>query len=221
MISLSNVSVVRDGNLILDKINFLLKPHEFISLVGSTGSGKTTLFQLLYFELFPSSGTVTVTNYTSSQITQKMIPYLRRKLGIVFQDYKLLEDKTAYENIAFALYVTNVKNNEIQHKVMEALSAVGLSHKRNFYPQQLSGGEQQRIAIARAIVNEPFILLADEPTGNLDPQTSLDILNLLKEINKKGTAIFMATHNYDLMKKAGGKILQLKDRKLTEVQFKN
>ncbi|MDA0986988.1 MAG: ATP-binding cassette domain-containing protein [Bacteroidetes bacterium] len=220
MINLSNVSVVIEGNVILDKINFNLQPHQFVSLVGSTGSGKTTLFKLLYFDLLPTSGSVTVINYSSSQISQIMIPYLRRKLGIIFQDYKLLEDKTAYENVAFALYVTNSNNKSIQQKVMDALTSVGLSHKRNYYPEQLSGGEQQRIAIARAIVNEPFILLADEPTGNLDPQTSLDILNLLKEINKRGTAIFMATHNYDLMKKADGKIFQLKDKKLTEVQFK-
>jgi cell division transport system ATP-binding protein len=138
----------------------------------------------------------------------------------VFQDFKLLEDRSVYDNVAFSLYVTNARTVDIKKKVLTVLANVGLSHKRNSMPHQLSGGEQQRVAIARALVNEPILLLAYEPTGNLDPSTSLDILKLLKDINAKGTAVLMATHNYDLVRKAQGRIVQIKDRKVFDVKLK-
>jgi cell division transport system ATP-binding protein len=141
-------------------------------------------------------------------------------LGIVFQDFKLLDDRNVYDNVAFALFVTNARRSEIKKTVLHVLADVGLSHKRNHMPHELSGGEQQRVVIARALVNEPIVLLADEPTGNLDPTSSAEIMELLKKINMRGTAILMATHNYDLVKKYPARVVQLKDGKLTEVDMK-
>ena len=220
MVRLSNVCVSFNKQTILDHISLEIDAGEFISLVGTTGSGKSTLLRLLYMDLHPDTGSVMVGKFSSSAITSKQIPLLRRKLGIVFQDFKLLEDRTVYDNVAFSLYVTNARTVDIKKKVLTVLANVGLSHKRNSMPHQLSGGEQQRVAIARALVNEPILLLADEPTGNLDPSTSLDILKLLKDINAKGTAVLMATHNYDLVRKAQGRIVQIKDRKVFDVKLK-
>jgi len=171
-------------------------------------------------DLKPFAGTATIGEYSSKSITQSEIPLLRRKLGVIFQDFKLLEDRSAYENVAFALHVTGATSDEIKRKVLTVLTQVGLGHKRNAMPHQLSGGEQQRVCIARALVNEPFLILADEPTGNLDPGTSLEILKLLLDINHKGTAVLMTTHNYDLVRKAQGRILQIKERNVREVQLK-
>ncbi|HTY09699.1 MAG TPA: ATP-binding cassette domain-containing protein [Bacteroidota bacterium] len=221
MVRLSNVTVSFSKQAVLDRVGLEIDAGEFVSLVGTTGSGKSTLLRLLYMDLFPDSGTVTVGKFSSSGITSKQIPLLRRKLGIVFQDFKLLEDRSVYDNVAFSLYVTNVRSTDIKKKVLNVLANVGLSHKRNSMPHQLSGGEQQRVAIARALVNEPILLLADEPTGNLDPSTSLEILRLLKDINAKGTAVLMATHNYDLVRKAQGRIVQIKDRKVFDVKLKH
>jgi cell division transport system ATP-binding protein len=220
MVRLSNVCVSFNKQTILDHISLEIDAGEFISLVGTTGSGKSTLLRLLYMDLHPDTGSVMVGKFSSSAITSKQIPLLRRKLGIVFQDFKLLEDRSVYDNVAFSLYVTNARTVDIKKKVLNVLANVGLSHKRNSMPHQLSGGEQQRVAIARALVNEPILLLADEPTGNLDPSTSLDILKLLKDINAKGTAVLMATHNYDLVRKAQGRIVQIKDRKVFDVKLK-
>ena len=220
MVRLSNVCVSFNKQTILDHISLEIDAGEFISLVGTTGSGKSTLLRLLYMDLHPDTGSVMVGKFSSSAITSKQIPLLRRKLGVVFQDFKLLEDRSVYDNVAFSLYVTNARTVDIKKKVLTVLANVGLSHKRNSMPHQLSGGEQQRVAIARALVNEPILLLADEPTGNLDPSTSLDILKLLKDINAKGTAVLMATHNYDLVRKAQGRIVQIKDRKVFDVKLK-
>ncbi len=220
MVRLSNVCVSFNKQTVLDHIGLEIEAGEFISLVGTTGSGKSTLLRLLYMDLRPDSGSVMVEKFSSSTISSKQIPLLRRKLGIVFQDFKLLEDRSVYDNVAFSLYVTNVRTVDIKKKVLNVLANVGLSHKRNSMPHQLSGGEQQRVAIARALVNEPILLLADEPTGNLDPATSLDILKLLKDINAQGTAVLMATHNYDLVRKAQGRIVQIKDRKAFDVKLK-
>jgi cell division transport system ATP-binding protein len=220
MVRLSNVCVSFNKQTILDHISLEIDAGEFISLVGTTGSGKSTLLRLLYMDLHPDTGSVIVGKFSSSAITSKQIPLLRRKLGVVFQDFKLLEDRSVYDNVAFSLYVTNARTVDIKKKVLNVLANVGLSHKRNSMPHQLSGGEQQRVAIARALVNEPILLLADEPTGNLDPSTSLDILKLLKDINAKGTAVLMATHNYDLVRKAQGRIVQIKDRKVFDVKLK-
>ena len=220
MIRLSNVTVSFNKQPVLDHVTLEIAPSEFVSLVGTTGSGKSTLLRLLYMDLFPETGSVAVGKFLSTSITSKQIPILRRKLGVVYQDFKLLEDRSVYDNVAFSLYVTNTRTADIKKKVLNVLASVGLSHKRNSMPHQLSGGEQQRVEIARALVNEPMLLLADEPTGNLDPATSLDILKLLKDINTEGTAVLMATHNYELVRKAQGRIVQIKDRKVFDVKLK-
>jgi cell division transport system ATP-binding protein len=220
MIELKNVVVSFDDQRVLDGINFSMKQSEFIYLVGQTGTGKSSLLRLMYFDLHPSTGSVRIASYNSTTITNQQIPLLRRRLGIVFQDFKLLEDRNVYDNVAFALFVTNTRRNEIKKKVLHVLADVGLSHKRNQMPRELSGGEQQRVVIARALVNEPIVLLADEPTGNLDPTSSNEIMDILTKINLRGTAILMATHNYDLVKKYPARIIQLKDGKLSEVTIK-
>ncbi len=220
MVRLSDVCVSFNRQAVLDHVNLAIEAGEFVSLVGTTGSGKSTLLRLLYMDLFPDTGSVMVGKFLSSAISSKQIPLLRRKLGVVYQDFKLLEDRSVYDNVAFSLYVTNTRTVDIKKKVLNVLASVGLSHKRNSMPHQLSGGEQQRVAIARALVNEPILLLADEPTGNLDPSTSLDILKLLKDINAHGTAVLMATHNYDLVRKAQERIVQIKERKVFDVKMK-
>jgi len=220
MVDLQNVSVSFEGQLVLDKIDFTMRRGEFVYLVGQTGAGKSSLMRLLYMDLKPNNGRVKVAGYDSKTITNSAIPLLRRRLGVIFQDFRLLDDRSVFENVAFALYVTNAGRSDIKKKVLHALSDVGLSHKRNQMPNELSGGEQQRVVIARAIINEPSILLADEPTGNLDPGVSAEIMELLKKINMRGTAILMSTHNYELVKKYPARIVQLVDGKLTEVELK-
>lgn len=220
MVELQNISISFEGQMVLDKINFTMKRGEFVYLVGQTGAGKSSLMRLLYMDLKPNNGRVKVAGYDSKTVTNKGIPRLRRKLGVIFQDFRLLDDRSVFENVAFALYVTNAGRTDIKKKVLHALSDVGLSHKRNQMPNELSGGEQQRVVIARAIINEPSILLADEPTGNLDPGVSAEIMELLKKINMRGTAILMSTHNYELVKKYPARIVQLVDGKLTEVELK-
>lgn len=221
MIDLQNVSVSFDGQLVLDRVNFSVKNGEFVYLVGPTGAGKSSLLRLMYLDLKPGSGHVKVAGFDSATIRSKEIPYLRRRLGVVFQDFKLLDDRDVYDNVAFALYTTNAKRSEIKKRVLLALADVGLSHKRLQMPHELSGGEQQRVVIARAIVNSPPLLLADEPTGNLDPASSNEIMELLLKINMRGTAILMATHNYELVKKFPARIVQLKEGKLVEVELKD
>ncbi|MGA2622822.1 MAG: ATP-binding cassette domain-containing protein [Bacteroidota bacterium] len=218
MIYLDHVSVVYDGQPVFRDVSMHVKQGEFVSLVGETGVGKTTVLRLIYFDVFPSEGTVIVGEYSSSSLKKRDIPRIRRKLGIAFQDFKLLEDRNVYDNVAFALQVTGTKRSEVGKRVLRVLADVGLSHKRSSMPHELSGGEQQRVVIARALVNEPFVLLADEPTGNLDPTTSEEILDLIKTINNHGTAVVMATHNYDLVRKSGSRIVQLKDGYISEIQ---
>ena len=220
MIELKNVSVSFDGQRVLDRIDYFMKQGEFVYLVGQTGTGKSSLMRLMYFDLRPSTGMVKIGNYDSASITNRQIPSLRRRLGIVFQDFKLLEDRNVYDNVAFALFVTNTRRVEIKKKVLHVLADVGLSHKLYHMPHELSGGEQQRVVIARALVNEPMVLLADEPTGNLDPVSSAEIMDLLTKINMRGTAILMATHNYDIVKKYPARVIQLKDGKLFDVDMK-
>lgn len=216
MIRLNNVSV-RFGNVpVLENVSLHIGPGEFVCLVGRTGSGKTTLLRLMYFDLFPGAGEVIVDETSSSLARRKDIPILRRKLGIVFQDFKLLEERNVYDNVSFALQVTGTPAGEIGKRVLRVLADVGLSHKRNSMPEELSGGEQQRVVIARALVNNPVILLADEPTGNLDGATSLEILQLLKEINAKGTAVLLATHNEEMVRQSGARILRLSEGRLGE-----
>ena len=220
MIELKNVTVSYNGQQVLDRLNFSVEQGEFVYLVGQTGTGKSSLMRLLYFDLYPSTGRVKIAGYDSETLTNRQIPLIRRRLGIVFQDFKLLEDRNVYDNVAFALFVTNARRSEIKKTVLHVLADVGLSHKRNHMPHELSGGEQQRVVIARALVNEPIVLLADEPTGNLDPTSSAEIMELLKKINMRGTAVLMATHNYDLVKKYPARVVQLKDGKLTEIDMK-
>jgi cell division transport system ATP-binding protein len=220
LVELQDVTVAFDGQLVLNRVNMELKPGEFVYLVGQSGAGKTTLLRLIYMDLLPQSGKVIVNDYDSETVRKKDIPLLRRKVGIVFQDFRLMEDRNIFDNIALTLQVTGARSNDIKKKVLRVLADVGLSHKRFSMPNELSGGEQQRIVIARALVNEPFILLADEPTGNLDPIVSFEILKLLKHINTRGTAVLMATHNYELVRKLPQRIIQIKDGDLQDVELK-
>lgn len=214
MIRLKSV-FVRFGSVpVLENVSLHIGPGEFVCLVGKTGSGKTTLLRLLYFDLFPGSGEVIVDETSSLQARKRDIPSVRRKLGIVFQDFKLLEERSVYDNVAFALRVTGTPSGEIGKKVLRVLADVGLSHKRSSMPEELSGGEQQRVVIARAVVNNPVILLADEPTGNLDAATSLGILQILKNVNAGGTAVLLATHNDEMVRQSGGRVVTLTDGRL-------
>ena len=185
--------------LVLQGLNFHIGKGEFVFLTGSSGSGKSTLLKLIYQELKPSSGEVVVANFSSRKIRNRQVPYLRRKLGIVFQDFGLLENRTAGENVAFALEVTGVPRSFMRNRVSKVLTQLGLAGKAHCYPQELSGGEQQRVAIARALAGEPHVLIADEPTGNLDPAISREIMRLMVDINAMGTAVIVATHNYGLL----------------------
>jgi cell division transport system ATP-binding protein len=179
-----------------------------------SGAGKSTLLRLIHMEIFPNQGSVIVADYNAQMMEEKEIPFLRRKVGVVFQDFKLLEDRDVFENVAFALWATGVRRKKIKKRVFQALAEVGLSHKRYTMIPELSGGEQQKVAIARALVNEPFILLADEPTGNLDAESTEEILDLLKRINGRGMAILMTTHKEDLVKTLPTKMLQIREGKI-------
>lgn len=184
----------------LKNINLKIEKGEFVFVTGPSGCGKTTLLRLMYMDLFPSKGEVLVSGYHSLKIRAREVPLLRRKIGVIFQDFKLLQDRDAFDNVAFALQVTGTPGRQIKEKVLKTLADVHLSHKRDSFPYQLSGGEQQRVAIARALVREPFILLADEPTGNVDPESTKEIIKLLKDINASGTAVIMATHELGIVK---------------------
>ena len=195
----------------LDGVNLEVRNGEFVYLVGPTGAGKSSVLKMIYMDEFPDEGYVLVDEYSSQDIRDKEIPHLRRRLGIIFQDFKLLEDRDVFENVAFVLHVTGARTRDIKKKTLRALGEVGLSHKSRKMPDELSGGEQQRVAIARAIVNEPFILLADEPTGNLDPKTAVEILNIIDKLNSRGTAVLMATHNYELVNNTSKRIVSIKN----------
>ncbi|MFP4229004.1 MAG: cell division ATP-binding protein FtsE [Salinivenus sp.] len=205
MIDLDNVSVsfaLPNGQRrsVLDDTSMHLDQSERAYLVGPTGSGKSTILRLLYMDLFPDSGVVRVGDYRSDLIEEDEIPYLRRSLGVVFQDFQLLPDRSAYENVAFALYVTGMRGAKVKRRVLNSLAKVGLSHKQDSYPHELSGGEQQRVVIARAIANDPWVLLADEPTGNLDPMVADEIQELLVDLHQQGMTLLTATHDYRLVK---------------------
>lgn len=200
MIQFNNVSAgYRKRAPVLDNIDFHIDKGEFVFLTGPSGSGKSTLLKLIYHDLLPLAGEVCVAEFSSRKISRRKIPYLRRKLGIVFQDFGLMENRTARENVAFALEVTSTPGSVIRKRVAEVMGQMGLSGKEDSYPLELSGGEQQRVAIARALVGEPFVLIADEPTGNLDPAISREILKRLEDINTMGMAVLMATHDYSLL----------------------
>ncbi len=214
MLSLQNISFNYANQPLFENANLELASGEFAFLIGRSGSGKTTLLQMIYMNVLPESGTVTVGNFNSKTIKKSELPYLRRKIGIVFQDFKLLSDRNVFDNLSFVLEVTNTPKREIKKRVNDALSEVGLTHKKLNMPDQLSGGEKQRVAIARAILNQPLIILADEPTGNLDPETSNEILDLLQKINKRGTAVLCATHNYDIVRKGNTRIFKIENNKI-------
>jgi cell division transport system ATP-binding protein len=218
IISLQNISIFQEGNPVLENISFDIKEGDFIYLIGKTGSGKSSLLRTIYADLPIQKGEGIVTGYNLKRLTPSSIPYLRRKIGIIFQDFKLFNDRSVDKNLEFVLKATDWKNKiEIKNRINEVLTLVGLETKGNRYPFQLSGGEQQRVAIARALLNNPAIIIADEPTGNLDPETSESIIRLLKSLseNKKITVI-IATHDYPLITKYKGKIWQCQYGKLTQ-----
>jgi len=206
---MENVTYAYEKGYGIKNVNFTIEDSEFTFLIGPTGSGKTTIMKLIYMALFPQSGVVTTGKFRSDKIKKRKIPFLRRNIGMIFQDYHLLRDRSLYENIALPLYVIGTKHNDVSERVEEVIDQVGLGGKEEHSPDELSGGEQQRACIARALVKEPDIILADEPTGNLDPITSFELLKLLESVNHDGTAVLMASHNYNLIKGRGHKIMEI------------
>lgn len=212
IIELKDASIFQQENLILSNVNLTLSKGEFVYLIGRTGSGKSSLLKTLYGELPARDGIVNVAGYDLTSLRKKDIPYLRRKIGIVFQDFQLLSDRTVEKNLEFVLGATGWKDPaEISRRIDKVLDLVGLSDKRKSMPHQMSGGEQQGIAIARALLNDPVVVLADEPTGNLDPDTTLEVMKLMRRISENGQAVLMATHNYTLMQKYPSRIANCKN----------
>ena len=218
MLQLENVSIFQDKVLVLSEVNLNLKKGDFSYLIGKTGSGKSSLMKTLYGELPLKQGEGTIVAFDLKNLKEKQIPFLRRKLGIVFQDFKLLVDRSVFENLRFALKATGWKDkSKIKAKIEEVLKKVSMNDKAYKMPYELSGGEQQRIAIARALLNDPDLILADEPTGNLDPKTSVEVMQVLQDINKSGKTILMATHDYALILKYPYKTLRCEGGKVFEV----
>jgi cell division transport system ATP-binding protein len=212
VVSLQELSVFQKNRLVLAHVNFTVYQGEFVYLIGKTGSGKSSLLQTLFAELPVEAGEARVCGYDLTKLRQRHIPFLRRKMGIVFQDYRLLEDRTVEENLRFVLKATGWKDKQdINERIMEVMSDVDMIGKLKARPHQLSGGEQQRVAIARALLNNPELILADEPTGNLDPQTSNEIMRLLLKICDEGHAVIMATHNYNLIHKFPGRVVKCEE----------
>ena len=199
------------GSVALQDINVRIEQGEFVFVVGPSGAGKSTFFKMLFREVLPSSGKVIVNGHDLVKMTDKEIPYFRRQLGIVFQDYRLLPDRTVYDNVAFAMQVIETPYRKIKRRVNDVLDLVGLRKRAHAYPTELSGGEQQRIAIARAIVNDPILLIADEPTGNLDPETSWEIMDIFREVNKSGTTIVMATHDREIVDQMEKRVIAIEN----------
>ena len=210
MIEFRNVSKTYDtGTEAVHKANFNIEKGEFAFLVGTSGSGKSTLIKLILKEENPTSGNIIINGKDTTYLKPKRVPFLRRSMGVVFQDFRLLPDKTVYDNVAFAMYIVNATKRHIRRQVPMVLSLVGLSNKAKVYPNELSGGEQQRVALARALVNNPSMLIADEPTGNLDPDTAWDIMTLLDDINKRGTTVVVATHAKDIVDKMKKRVIHI------------
>jgi cell division transport system ATP-binding protein len=212
MITLDHVKVKYPSakTYALNDINIKIEDGEFVFVVGASGSGKTTLIKLLLKEMEPTSGNITLGNYNYNKMKKKQIPKLRRKMGVVFQNFRLLKDRTVYENVAFAQRVVETPPRFIRRQVPAMLTLVGLADKYKSYPRQLSGGEQQRVAIARALVNKPEIILADEPTGNLDVKNSWEVMRLLEDINKKGTTVIVVTHNKEIVNMMQKRVITIK-----------
>ena len=218
VVELTNVTVTYDRHPVLDRVNFTLNNGEFCYVIGKTGAGKSSFLKLLYRDVVPEEGLVRVADYKVNEIKDREVPYLRRRIGVVFQDFQLLPDRSVFENVAFALRVTGHNKRFIKHRVLEVLGLVGLSHKTKSMPNDLSGGEKQRVVIARALANEPRILLADEPTGNLDPEASASIMNLLKQINNRGMAVLMVTHDYEVIKKFPFRTVQIDNAQMNDIK---
>ena len=216
MITLKNVTK-RYGNIkALDNVDLQIGAGEMVLIVGTSGAGKSTLMRLLYREEKPSCGQINIANIDVSTLSPHKIPYLRRRMGIIFQDFKLLPDKTAFENVAYCLRALGTEEPEVQRRVIGALKLVGLYERANSFPHELSGGEQQRVGIARSIVQGPPLLIADEPTGNLDPVTSLEIFQLLERIAQRGTTVLVSTHNQKIIEKMGKRVVVLSEGRVVD-----
>ncbi|MCC9137749.1 cell division ATP-binding protein FtsE [Pontibacter silvestris] len=217
VVSLRDVAVYQDVNTILSNVNFDIEKGEFVYLVGRTGSGKSSLLKTLYADLPLYTGVAAVAGFTLAKLSRKQVPFLRRKIGIIFQDFQLLFDRTVAENLAFVLKATGWRNtSKRKQRISEVLMRVGLDASANKMPHQLSGGEQQRVVVARALLNEPLILFADEPTGNLDPAVADDIMSLFLEINNSGTAVLMATHNYEIINRYPKRVLKCENGRVID-----
>ncbi len=216
IVSLYHVTKRYEGRTALRDVTLHVDHGGFVFLVGPSGAGKSSLLRLIYMEEFPTEGQVTVSGFVSTRMRRKRVPQLRRKVGLIFQDFKLLEDRNVFENVAFPLYVIGAHRNFIRRTVLDLLARVGLYQKRNSFPRQLSGGEQQRVAIARALVNSPYVLLADEPTGNLDPVVAREILKLLFRINIAGTAVIMATHDHEMVRTYRQRIVHIEQGEIVQ-----
>ena len=222
LVQFENAKIIQNKQTILSDVNIEVQQGDFTFLIGKTGTGKSSLIKTLYADLPLQSGTGRVSDFNLAEIKQREIPFLRRKLGVVFQDFKLLPDRSIFENLSFVLKATGWKDKkEIKERIKEVLDSLGVGSISGKYAFELSGGEQQRVAIARALLNEPELIIADEPTGNLDPQTSLEIMEVFRGLHQKGMTIIMATHDYNMIVKFPGKILRCDSGKIYEVVQKN
>jgi len=220
MVKFENVTKKFGEVTALNGVSFVIESGEFVFVIGPSGAGKSTLVRLILKECLPTEGTIKVKNFNLQELSKKKIPEYRRQIGVVFQDFKLLSDQTVFENVALALRVLNEAEEKIEQKVLNILDLVGLKGKDNFFPSQLSGGELQRVCLARAIVGEPEIIIADEPTGNLDLGIARQIVDLLKKINEAGKTVIMATHNFEIVNTLGQRVIELDEGKLVSDQKK-
>ncbi|MBM7661574.1 cell division transport system ATP-binding protein [Bacillus mesophilus] len=221
MIELKDVyKTYPNGVLAVNGITVKIDQGEFVYVVGPSGAGKSTFIKMMYREERPSKGTITINDINLAKLKESRVPYLRRNIGVVFQDFKLLPTLTVYENVAFALEVIEETPKNIKRRVMDVLDLVRLKHKARFLPQELSGGEQQRVSIARSIVNNPKVMIADEPTGNLDPETSWEIMNIFEEINNRGTTIVMATHNREIVNTVRKRVIAIENGRIARDELR-